>query len=41
MKEIMAKVISKQSTDKYAGKKYIFDIFCYESAELRELLLEL
>ena len=37
----MEKVVSKQSANKSVGKNSIFAIFCYESAELCELLLEL
>jgi hypothetical protein len=40
VKKIMAKVVSKQSTDNYAGQNSMFAIFCYKSAELREHLLE-
>ncbi len=36
----MAKVVSKQFANKYVGQNSILAIFCYESAELRELLLE-
>ncbi len=40
VKEIMLKVISSQSTTKYAGQNATFAIFCYHSIELREVLLE-
>ena len=40
VKEIMSKVISSQSTTKYAGQNATFAIFCYHSIELREVLLE-
>ena len=36
----MAKVISMQSADKYAGQNATFAMFCYESDELRDILLE-
>ena len=36
----MAKVVSVQSSNKYAGQNPIFAMFCYESAELRDDLLE-
>jgi hypothetical protein len=39
VKEIMEKVISMQSADEYAGQNSIFMIFCYKSAELRDVLL--
>ena len=39
VKEIMSKVISSQSTTKYAGQNATFAIFCYHSIELREVLL--
>jgi len=35
VKEIMAQVISKRSTEKYAGQNAIFAMFCFNSAELR------
>jgi hypothetical protein len=38
VKEIMAKVISMQSANKYAGQNSIFAFFCYKSAELRDVL---
>jgi hypothetical protein len=41
VKEIMAKVVSTQSANKYAGQNSMFALFCYESAELRNVLLEL
>jgi hypothetical protein len=41
MKEIRAKVVSTQSANKYAGQNSMFALFCYESAELRDVLLEL
>ena len=40
VKEIMAKVISMQSADKYAGQNATFAMFCYESDELWDALLE-
>ena len=40
VKEVMAKVISMQSADKYAGQNATFAIFCYNSIELRDDLLE-
>jgi len=40
VKEIMSKVISLQSTTKYAGQNATFAIFCYHSIELRDDLLE-
>ena len=40
VKEIMAKVISMQSADKYAGQNATFAMFCYESDELRDIFLE-
>ena len=36
----MAKVVSVQSSNKYAGQNPIFAMFCYKSAELRDDLLE-
>ncbi len=36
----MAKVVSTQSANKYAGQNSMFALFCYESAELRDVLLE-
>ena len=36
----MVTVVSKQSTDKFAGKFSIFAISLYDSAELRVFLLE-
>ena len=40
VKEIMAKVVSVQSSNKYAGQNSIFAMFCYESAELCDALME-
>ncbi len=40
VKEIMAKVISKRSSEKYAGQNAIFAMFCFDSAKLRVSLLE-
>ena len=40
VKEIMSKVVSKQSADKYSGQNSIFAMYLYDSAELRDLLLE-
>ncbi len=40
VKEIMAKVVSNQSADKYAWQNSMFALFCYESAELQDVLLE-
>jgi hypothetical protein len=40
VKEIMAKVLSKQSTNKFAGQISIFAISLYDSAELCVFLLE-
>ena len=39
VKEIMAKVISMQSADKYAGQNATFAMFCYKSDELQVALL--
>jgi len=36
----MSKVISLQSTNKYAGQNATFALFCYHSDELRDVLLE-
>ena len=36
----MSKVISLQSTNKYAGQNATFAIFCYHSDKLRDVLLE-
>jgi hypothetical protein len=41
VKDIMSKVISLQSTNKYAGQNATFALFCYHSDELRDVLLEL
>ncbi len=37
----MSKVVSMQSSNKYAGQNSIFVFFCYESAELWDVLLEM
>ncbi len=36
----MAKVISMQSANTYAGQNANFAFFCYQSVELRDALLE-
>ena len=36
----MSQVMSKRSTEKYAGQNAIFAMFCFNSAELRVSLLE-
>ena len=36
----MAKVISMQSADKYAGQNATFVMFCYKSDKLQDALLE-
>ena len=36
----MSKVISLQSTNKYAGQNATFALFCYHSDKLRDVLLE-
>ncbi len=41
VKEIMAKVVSTQSANKYAGQNLMFALFCYDSAELWNVLFEL
>jgi len=40
VKEIMSKVVSKQSADKYSGQNSIFAMYLYDSPELCDLLLE-
>ena len=40
VKEIMSKVISVQSTKKYAGQNATFAFFCYHSEKLWNVLLE-
>ena len=41
VKEIMSKVVSAQSAKNYSYQNTAFSLYCYESDELRSLLLEL
>ena len=40
VKEIMGKVVSAQSAKNYSYQNIAFALYCYESDELRSLLLE-
>ena len=40
VKDIMGKVVAKQSSRNYARQNTHFALFCYESDELRSTLLE-
>ncbi len=40
VKQIMAQCVAKQSSDKYAGQNAGFAMFCFDSIELRDCLLE-
>jgi hypothetical protein len=40
VKQIMAQCVAKQSADKYAGQNAGFAMFCYNSDELHDVLLE-
>jgi hypothetical protein len=40
VKEIMSKVVSAQSAKNYSYQNTAFSLYCYESDELRSLLLE-
>ena len=41
VKQIMAQCVAKNSSNKYAGQNSGFAMFCFDSTELRDHLLEL